>query len=107
MNEMYDSFDVLISASKYETFGLVVAEALSAGIPCLLADIPTFRSLYSDCEGVILLTGDHEQDIKNINYLLKNAVELKKPIIQFWEDRFSSEIVQELWFERILKISAE
>jgi len=99
--KMHDSFDVLISTSKFETFGLVVAEALSAGIPCVVSDIPPFRSLYADCVGVAILTGDREKDVKTINEFIQNAPQLKQPIIDFWNKNFSSEIIKQMWLEQI------
>lgn len=95
---MHASFDVLISASLFETFGLVVSEALSAGIPCVLSDIPVFRSLYGKCKGVAILTGDDEKDIAVINQLLTDAPTLKAEIINFWQENFSNETVKTLWF---------
>ena len=102
--QMHDSFDVLISTSKFETFGLVVAEALSAGIPCVISDIPPFRSLYADCEGVAILTGDRDKDVTTINEFLQNAPQLKQPIIDFWHRNFNSEIIKQMWLEKIENI---
>ena len=98
---MHLSFDVLISTSKFETFGLVVVEALSAGIPCLLSDIPVFRELFSGCEGVVFLTGNDKQDIESINYLLANTPTLKKNIIEFWESNFSNDTITTQWLSRL------
>lgn len=95
---MHESFDVLISASLFETFGLVVSEALSAGIPCVLSDIPVFRSLYGKCKGVAILTGDDEKDIARINQLLNDAPALKADIMNFWRKNFSNETVKAHWF---------
>lgn len=102
--QMHDTFDVLLSSSKFETFGLVVAEALSAGIPCILSDIPPFRSLYADCEGVAILTGDREKDVETINEFIQNAPQFKQPIIDFWNKRFSSKMIKKMWLEKIATI---
>lgn len=39
---------VFVSPSIYEPFGLAALEAASAGTPLVLADIPTYRELWSD-----------------------------------------------------------
>jgi glycosyltransferase involved in cell wall biosynthesis len=101
---MHQSFDVLISTSKFETFGLVTAEALSAGIPCVLSDIPVYRELYSACNGVVILSGDDQQDIQSINQLLENAQNLKSEIIEFWKTHFSNETVKQAWFAKIAEL---
>lgn len=99
--KMHESFDVLLSSSQFETFGLVVVEAMSAGIPCVLSDIPVYRELYSDCKGVIFLSGDEQKDIAAINQLLENKDILKSDIINFWHERFSNEAVESKWIEKI------
>jgi glycosyltransferase involved in cell wall biosynthesis len=48
---IYNTFDVLINLSKQETFGMVVIEAMSAGLPCLLSSIPAFEQ-FRGCRGV-------------------------------------------------------
>ena len=37
--------DLLVHPSEMETFGVVVAEALVSGLPCLVSDIPALRAL--------------------------------------------------------------
>ena len=102
--EMHKSFDVLLSTSKSETFGLAVVEALSAGIPCVLSDIPVFRELYAECNGVVILSGDDEQDIYSINQLLDNAASLKEDIIEFWKKHFSNEVIKNAWLNKITEL---
>ncbi len=102
--EIHNSFDVLLSPSKLETFGLVVVEALSAGIPCVLSDIPVYRELYSDCKGVAFLTGNEQQDIETINQFLEQGKNLKQDIIDFWQQQFSNETIAAKWFKTIEKI---
>lgn len=104
LRAIHESFDVLISTSRFETFGLVVVEALSAGIPCVLSDIPVFRSLFSGCEGVVILSGNDEQDVRSINRLLEQAPVFKDRIIRFWRDNFSNEAVKAVWFETISRL---
>ena len=98
---MHASFDVLISTSKFETFGLVVMEALSAGIPCVLSDIPVFRSLYGNCKGVVILSGEDDRDVQSINDLLREAPTLKPAIIDYWQKHFSNESVKAAWFKQV------
>ena len=102
--KMHNSFDVLLSPSQFETFGLVVVEALSAGIPCVLADIPVYRELYSNCKGVAFLTGNEQQDIDSINQFLEQGQNLKQEIIDFWQQHFSNETIATKWFETIENI---
>lgn len=105
--KMHESFDILLSSSQFETFGLVVVEAMSAGIPCVLSDIPVYRELYSGCKGVIFLTGDIQKDIEAINQLLEHKDILKSDIINFWHKRFSNVTIESKWLEKITTLSSQ
>jgi glycosyltransferase involved in cell wall biosynthesis len=105
LRKMHNSFDVLLNTSRSETFGLVVVEALSAGIPCVLSDIPVYRELYSGCKGVAFLTGDEQQDIQTINHFLDQAKSLKPHIIEFWNDQFSNETIRSAWLDKIVQLT--
>jgi glycosyltransferase involved in cell wall biosynthesis len=90
LTKMHHSFDVLVSTNKSETFGLVVSEAMSAGIPCLPpSDIPVFRELFSGCHSVVFLSGDNKQDIQPLNSLLDRAAGFRSPIIDYWKAHLS------------------
>ena len=39
------AYDVFVSSSRFEGFGLAVAEAMAAGLPCVLSDIPAHREV--------------------------------------------------------------
>jgi len=105
LRKMHSTFDVLLSASQSETFGLVVVEALSAGIPCVLSDIPVYRELYSGCEGIVFLSGNEQQDIQAINQLLDQKNTLKQPITEFWKEHFSNETIKSAWLDKITQLT--
>lgn len=100
-NRIYDSFDVLISMSKEESMGLTVIEAMSCGIPCVLADIPGFR-VYRDCPGVALVPmDDWELAVEHVNRFLKSQSELKAGLIGYWDKHYSLHAVSEMWCKEI------
>lgn len=99
-NKIFDSFDVLISLSDTETFGLVVSEALSAGMPCLLSDIPAFRQ-FKDCRGVELVDANDERAVAKLNGLLRNKNELKGAIFKFWQEHYSEEVLAIKWHQAV------
>ncbi len=59
---------IFVSPSIYEPFGLAVLEAARAGAPLVLADIPTFRELWSDA-AVFVPPRDHRALAKVLNDL--------------------------------------
>jgi len=100
-NAIYDSIDVLVSMSRNETFGMIVSEALSAGLPCLLSDIPAFRT-FSGCESVrIVDSDDMGTAVQYLNALLDNKNNLRDTAIQYWQENLSEHVVERLWFSKI------
>jgi glycosyltransferase involved in cell wall biosynthesis len=93
--------------SGEETFGLVVAEAMSAGIPCVLSSLPVFRKFFGDCPGVVLIDDTNRSQAPAIvDDLLSRGASLKAPIQEFWEQRFSPEAVSRQWEELLTRVTA-
>ena len=46
--------DFLVHPSQMETFGVVVAEALQCGLPCIATDLPALRELIGEKEGKLV-----------------------------------------------------
>jgi glycosyltransferase involved in cell wall biosynthesis len=103
--KIFDSFDVLVFLSHQETFGLVIAEALSAGIPCVLSKIDAFIP-FKSCPGVILVE-EAELHIAHthINQLMQNKESLKPLIQTFFQENFSEAKINQLWCEKVIKLS--
>jgi len=103
--KIFDSFDVLVFLSQQETFGLVIAEALSAGLPCVLSKIDAFIP-FKSCPGVILVD---EADLNiahtHINHLMQNKESLKPLIQKFFHDNFSQTKISQRWHEKVIELS--
>jgi glycosyltransferase involved in cell wall biosynthesis len=101
---IYNTFDVLINLSKQETFGMVVIEAMSAGLPCLLSSIPAFEQ-FRGCPGVRFVDDTtSEQAPQIVNDLLRSKNTLKDDIIVFWNTNFSEIAVSDKWIHAIEEI---
>lgn len=99
--KIYSSFDVLISMSSEESFGLTVIEAMSAGIPCVLSDIPAYRQ-FADCPGVrIVSTSDPTAAARQVDHLLDRAADLSERLIEYWKARYSEDVVGAQWHREL------
>lgn len=99
--KIYNSIDVLVFMSKYETFGLVVIEAMSAGIPCLLSNIPAFQQ-YRDCPGIEYVDLNDTAGAENkLQYLMNNKEALREEMKAYWQMHYSNESISQQWFEFI------
>lgn len=61
---------VFISSSQGESFGMSVAEAMSAGLPVLLSDIPAHRELVTGDERFLYQPGDTDTAATKLDRLL-------------------------------------
>lgn len=99
--KVYASFDVLVFMSKEEALSMVVLEAMSAGIPCLLSNIPAFEQ-FSGAPGVYLVEpSDINSASDLLNQLLNFKESLKTDIIEYWESNYSERVVSEQWIDLV------
>ncbi|MDP5032085.1 glycosyltransferase family 4 protein [Paraglaciecola sp.] len=104
--KIFNSFDVLVFLSQQETFGLVVAEALSAGIPCVLSSIEAFMP-FKACPGVILIEDNQINDVTAaINRFLIEKESLKPLIQAFFNSHFSREIIEARWADKVAELTS-
>lgn len=75
--EFYKKIDVLVSFSKSEGLPLVVLEALSLGIPCLLSRVPGHIDIIDDNVGSLFSLDDFDDFSNKLLTLLKSP-ELRK-----------------------------
>ena len=57
------SADALILYSRFETFGCVLIEALSCGIPVIASDIEPMREIIREGEDSIVVMGEHSEKL--------------------------------------------
>lgn len=90
---MISDMDYLLHPTERETFGVVVAEALSAGLPCAVSDIPALRELVDSSCG---MTVDNtvESWAEQLKKLIENPPSFdRKAIAEKQGTRFSPETV--------------
>lgn len=48
LHEIFPKYDLYVSCSKHEGFGIAAAEAMASGLPLLLSDLPVFHEITFD-----------------------------------------------------------
>ncbi|MBF0489547.1 MAG: glycosyltransferase [Candidatus Omnitrophica bacterium] len=71
----YDAMDVFVFASQSETQGLVVTEAMAAGIPVVAVDAPGVREVVQDfVNGRLLMNENIEDFVSALGWIRKQPV---------------------------------
>ncbi|MGL5964950.1 MAG: glycosyltransferase family 4 protein [Fusobacteriaceae bacterium] len=110
IKEKYLESSMLVLASKFEGFGMVLVEAMSSGVPCISFDCPVGPSkvIKNGEDGIIVKNKDYDSLNNSIELLINNS-ELRKELgLKAKENikRYSSEEIQKVWdkvFEEVSK----
>jgi glycosyltransferase involved in cell wall biosynthesis/O-antigen/teichoic acid export membrane protein len=71
--ELLASAQVVAMPSRYETFGMVAAEALACATPVVAFDIPSLRSLVTCEDGIVVPPGDTDGFARALARLVADA----------------------------------
>jgi glycosyltransferase involved in cell wall biosynthesis len=72
-SQYLNSFDAFIYSSKRETFGMSVIEALVAGLPTIVNDLPVFQELTENGKYAIIYQTKNFENLSNkLNNMLDN-----------------------------------
>ena len=88
------SADVFVSSSHYETFGVVLVEALSVGTPIIATDSGGPSMIVNDLNGLLVPTGEIEGLSKALIYMNKHRLEYNPELIhKDCKERFGEKAV--------------
>ncbi len=82
--EFYNECDVYILPSRFEGFSNSLIEALSYGLPAIVAECPSANKevVKENFNGVFFFNEDHIDLSKKITYMIKNHAQFNKPLIR-------------------------
>lgn len=78
--ELFAVIDALVLVSAYESFGIVVAEAMAAGVPVVAADIPGITDFVTDGDTGLLVDPDNSAALTAGILRLRNDLALRKKL---------------------------
>jgi len=74
---VYACSDVYVLTSVYEGFPLTLLEAMSSGLPCIVSNVPSLRSIVNDAKaGVVVDINDKIQAVSQVIDFLSNKERL-------------------------------
>jgi glycosyltransferase involved in cell wall biosynthesis len=103
IHDEYKKHAILLLSSKYEPFGMVLAEAMSCGLPVVSFDCPYGpKDIITDSvDGFLIIRGDVDDYAKKVCLLMDNY-NLRKNMGKkaiFSAQRFSLSIIMPKWYE--------
>lgn len=94
-DKLYDrlkSFDLLVQASRFEGFGLTIAEAMAAGVSVVVSDIPAQIEIINQGElGEYFTNNDCDSLAERMIIFLERGIDLSKVIVakQYTENHYN------------------
>jgi len=104
LNPLQNS-DFFVLNSNYETFSVVCAEALAAGIPVLSTRCGGPEDFINENVGILIEKGNRQELIQAINYMLDNSEKYDPwALHEYIKGRFGYEKVGKEFYEQYLKV---
>jgi glycosyltransferase involved in cell wall biosynthesis len=98
LSSIYRESSFLLMFSNFETFSVVIPEALSCGIPVLATAVGGIPEYFSDRAGRLTPPGDEALLLENLNYMLDHCTSYEPEILRGTvEMKFSLKIVGKLF----------
>jgi glycosyltransferase involved in cell wall biosynthesis len=104
--EKYDEYKnagVFILPSNYDTFGLVLLEAMQFGVPCISTNIGGIPDVLGDGRGVIIKAITAEAIAEAVEHLIKNP-ELRAEMSRKGFDYFGENFTDRIFEKRLINI---
>ena len=95
VKKLLDSSHAFVLASKAETFGVVVIEAMARGIPAISSDIDGTREIFNTINGILFQEGNKVALVNALKELVANYdIYDPKKIVEHVKSRFGPDAVK-------------
>jgi glycosyltransferase involved in cell wall biosynthesis len=103
----YINSSIFVLTSRYEGFGMVLAEAMECGVPCVAFNCPSGPRdiIKNEKDGFLVPDGDSNLFISKLLLLMENA-DLRKKMGKIAADnikRFHEDVVEKMWDDLFAK----
>lgn len=97
---IYSQIDVLIMTSKFENCPMVILEAMSRGIPCVVPNVGGIPEIVSDKEGVVYDVFDIDVIDKSVKIILNDYTNFSRRCIEKVE-HYTYDATSKRWIDFI------
>jgi len=106
INRLYSCSDVYIMSSLYEGLPLTLLEALSSGLPCIVPNIKSVKSIINKSKSGIVVNYNNisETESKIKKFLDSDFLKLKKSSRKFAEKNLDWSIISKKYKNLFFKI---
>lgn len=73
LRSYYDSADIFVAPSRFESFGLIIIEAMRSGLPVIAADVGGMREIVDEQTGFLFRSEDHEGLASRLEMLIEDG----------------------------------
>ena len=92
--DLLRQYNLYCSSSTSETFGIALMEAVSAGLPALISDIPAFREVAPN-SARFFRKGDSDDFVRQVIDIYKNGITSKEQEYRYVLDKYSQPVFLE------------
>lgn len=96
LDKIYRDAYVVVIPSRYESFGLVVIEAMSYGSPVIAARVGGMKEIYADYEGGLYFEGDSADSLAKCLLSIVNDTNLRASLASGAMEKFNSSYTDEI-----------
>lgn len=106
LHQYYQTHQVFLTTTRYESFGVAIIEAGSCGIPCVSVSVGEIPYIWKDRENIILAERTPEDFALKISELFENTELRDKVSVNARKnaEQFTWENVQPLWMDTIERL---
>lgn len=103
ISEQMQRADFLLQATERETFGVVIAEAMNTGLPCIVSELDVLKELVNHHNGVLVKSNSPQLWMEALSSAIKGEFQFDNlSISQSMQQRFSYKTIGNMYLDETI-----